>query len=171
MGWKGGGILGHKLGDGRMSIPERQVKAMKDYVRPKTKKALRTFLGVVSFYRRYIDMLAKYTATLSPATGKSAPNVVDWTEDRSWAFHAICKSVCNSCALVIPLPQDDFSLVTDASGFGLGAVLQVKREDGWAPAAFYFRQTRGPERRYSASELEVLAAVEAVKHFSPVENL
>ena len=160
-------FLGHKLGDGRMSIPERRVKAMKDYVRPKTKKALRTFLGVVSFYRRYIDMLAKYTATLSPATGKSAPNVVDWTEDRSQAFHAICKSVCNSCALVIPLPQDDFSLVTDASGFELGAVLQVKREDGWAPAAFYSRQTRGPERRYSATELEALAAVEAVKHFSP----
>ena len=160
-------FLGHKLGDGRVSIPDRRVKAMKEYVRPKTKRALRAFLGVVSFYRRYIEMLAKHTAALSPATGKSAPSVVVWTEDRSQAFRAICELVCNACVLEIPLPQDEYSLVMDTSGFGLGAVLQVKRKDGWAPAAFYSRQTRGPERRYSASELEALAVVESVKHFSP----
>ena len=57
--------------------------------------------------------------------------------------------------------------MTDASGFGLGAFLQVKRNDGWTAAAFYSRQTRGPERRYSASELEALAVVESVWHFSP----
>ena len=159
-------FLGHKLGDGRVSIPDRRVKALKEYIRPRTKKALRSFLGVVSFYRRYIDMLAKHTATLSPATGKSAPNVVVWTEDRSQAFCAIRELVCNACILEIPLPQDEYSLVTDASGHGIGAVLQVKRIDGWAPAAFYSRQTRGAERRYSASELEALAVVESVKHFS-----
>ena len=160
-------FLGHKLGDGRVSIPDRRVKAMKEYVRPRTKKALRTFLGVVSFYRRYIDMLAKHMATLSPATAKSMPNVVIWTEERSQAFHAIRELVCSTCALEIPLPQDEFSLVTDASGIGLGAVLQVKRKDGWAAAAFYSRQTRGPERRYSASDMEALAVVESVRHFSP----
>ena len=160
-------FLGHKLGDGRVSIPDRRVKAMKEYVRPKTKRALRAFLGVVSFYRRYIEMLAKHIAALSPATGKSAPSVVVWTEDRSQAFHAICELVCIACVLEISLPQDEYSLVTDASGYGLGAVLQVKRKDGWAPAAFYSRQTHGPERRYTASELEALAVVESVKHFSP----
>jgi len=34
-------------------------------------------------------------------------------------------------------------------------------------AAFFSRQTRGPKRRYSVSELEALAVVEAIKHFSP----
>ena len=160
-------FLGHKLGDGRVSIPDRRVKAMKEYVRPKTKRALRAFLGVVSFYCWYIEMLAKHTAALSPATGKSAPSVVVWTEDRSQAFRAICELVCNACVLEIPLPQNEYSLVMDASGFGLGAVLQVKRKDGWAPAVFNSRQTRGPERRYSASKLEALAVVKSVKHFSP----
>jgi len=65
------------------------------------------------------------------------------------------------------LPTDRFSLVTDASGCSLGAVLQVERDGEWAPAAFFSRQTRGPERRYSASELEALAVVESIKHFSP----
>ena len=83
-------FLGHKLGDGRVSIPDRRVKATKDNVRPKTKKVLRTFLGVVSFYRRYIDMLAKHTATLSPAMAKSTPNLIVWMGERSQAFRAIC---------------------------------------------------------------------------------
>ena len=97
-------FLDHKLGDSRVSIPDRRVKTMKYYVRPKTKKAVRTFLGVVSFYCRYFDMLAKHTATLSLATAKSAPNVVVWTGERSQAFHAICELVCNACALEIHLP-------------------------------------------------------------------
>ena len=82
-------------------------------------------------------MLAKHMAALSPATAKSAPSVVVWTEERSQAFHAIRKLVCNMCALEIPIPQDEFSLVTDASGYGLGAVLQVRRKDSWAVADFY----------------------------------
>ena len=45
-------FLGHKLGDGKVSIPDRRVEAMRQYVKPRTKKALRTFLGVVCFYRR-----------------------------------------------------------------------------------------------------------------------
>ena len=118
-------FLGHKVGDGRTSIAEKWVEALRNYVRPRTRKELRRFLGMVGFYRKYIDKLAKYTAVMSPATAKAAPNVVDWTGERSHAFHAICKSVCNACALVIPLPQDEVSLVTDASGYGLGAVLQV----------------------------------------------
>ena len=129
-------FLGHKLG-AKVSIPDWRVRALKEYVRPKTKRALRTFLGIVSFYRRYINMLAEHTAALSPAMVKSAPNVVDRMEERGKAFCAICQSVCDACALEIPLPQDQYSLVTDSSGFGLGAVLQVKRKEGWTAAAFF----------------------------------
>ena len=56
-------------------------------------------------------------------------------------------------------------IVTDASGSGIGRVLQVKHVDEWEALAFFSRQTRGPERHYSATELEALALVEAVKHF------
>ena len=136
------------------------------YLRTVLRTGLRRFLGIVGFYRKYIDMLAKHTAVLSPATAKASPNIVDWMEERSQAFHAICESVCNACTLVNPLPQDEVSLVTDASGYGLGAVLQVRRDRVWKAAAFHSRQTRGPERRYSASELKALAVVEAVRHFS-----
>ena len=82
------------------------------------------------------------------------------------AFTNICELISNTCKLTIPLPKDVMSLVTDASGLGIGGVLQVQREGRWEVAAFYSRQTRGAEQRYSATELEALALVESVKHFA-----
>ena len=69
------------------------------------------------------------------------------------------------CELCIPLPEDKMSLVTDASGKGVGGVLQVERDGKWKPAAFFSRQLRGVEHRYSATELEALALVTTVEHF------
>jgi len=74
-------FLGHKIGDGKTSIPASRVKSLRDYVMPRTKRGLRTFLGVVGCYRRYINMLVNIKATLSPATARSEPNVVTWTKD------------------------------------------------------------------------------------------
>jgi len=68
--------------------------------------------------------------------------------------------------LCIPLPQDRYSLVTDASGLGIGGVLQVWRENTWEPAAFFSRQLRGAEQQYSTTEMEALAVVESINHFA-----
>ena len=82
------------------------------------------------------------------------------------AFHNIRKCISNSCILTVPLPEDVMSIVTDASGLGIGGVLQVQRGSEWEAAAFFSRQTRGAEQRYSATELEALALVETIKHFA-----
>ena len=58
------------------------------------------------------------------------------------------------------------SIVSDASGRGIGGILQVRREGEWWPAAYYSRQLRGVEHRYSATELEALALTETIRHFS-----
>ena len=54
----------------------------------------------------------------------------------------------------------------DACASGVGSVLQVRRKDVWLSAAFYSQQTRGPEKKYSATDLEALAVVESITHFS-----
>ena len=113
---------------------------------------------------RYVQLLTTDTVLLSPATSKLAPTKVSWTEDMESAFHRICESVSNDCVLTIPLPEDA-TIVTVASGSGIGGVLQVMRKGEWEAAAFYSRQTRGPEQRYSATELESLVLVETVRHF------
>ena len=159
-------FLGHLVGEGTMSIPQHRVEALAAYTKPCTKKGLRSFLGAVGFYRRYVEQLAEQTAVLTPLTSKLAPSRVVWTEERELAFSTICMHISQACTLCIPLPEDIFSLVTDASGLGIGAVLQVWRDEQWEAAAFYSRQTKGAEQRYSATELEALALVESIKHFS-----
>ena len=125
--WGGESIqfLGHQLDKGAVSVPPQRVAAIRNYDQPRTKNALRVFLGTVSFYRKFSKNLAQYTAVLSPAMAKAAPSRVLWSGDMEDAFNHIRKSISDVTLLVNPLPEDDFSLVTDASGLGLGAFLQV----------------------------------------------
>jgi len=113
-----------------------------------------------------VKRLATQTAILTPLTAKTAPSKVVWTEDGERAFMCILNMICTSCSLCIPLPSDKFSIISDASGLGVGGVLQVWREDQWEAAAFFSRQLRGAEKRYSATELEALALVATVEHFA-----
>ena len=161
-------VLGHQVevDDGRMTLPDNRVEALAKYQMPTTKRGLRAFLGSVGFYRHYARQLASQTAILTPHISKQAPSKILWSKEGEKAFHQIISIISHTTSLCIPLPQDCFSLVTDASGLGIGGVLQVKRDEQWKPAAYFSRQLRGPEQRYSATEMEALAVVETVKHFN-----
>ena len=113
-------FLGHHIGNGCMSIPSKRVEALTNYTKPTTKRGLRSFLGAISFYRQYVELLALQTAVLSPSTSKLAPSKVLWTGEMDSAFHSICEYISNACVLTIPLPEDVMSVVTDASGLGIG---------------------------------------------------
>ena len=95
-----------------------------------------------------------------------APGRVEWTEEMLDAFHHLREALCCHCVLTVPCMSDTFQLHTDASGVGVGAVLNVIREGEEHPVAFYSRQLKGPERRHSATELEALAVVSATEHFA-----
>ena len=135
--WGGSAVqfLGHYIGKGVMSVPEHRVTALAQYSRPRTKKGLRAFLGSVGFYRRYVKQLANWTSTLTPLTSKQAPQTVGWTDEEVSAFDQICKFFCTPSSLCIPLVDDHISIVSDASGRGIGGVLQVKREGDWRLSA------------------------------------
>jgi len=57
--WGGKSIefLGHQVGGGRMSLPSHRAEAFREYSKPVTKKGLRSFLGAIGFYRRYVRQL------------------------------------------------------------------------------------------------------------------
>ena len=157
--------LGHVIGSGQMAVPEHRVLALAEYKRPISKKTLRSFLGCMSYYRRFIPKYADMSAQLTPSTSVSAPKIVTWTEGMDKAFNLLRVSLCHHVSLTIPSVLDYFTLHTDASGFGIGACLHVIRDEQELPVAFFSRQLHGAERRYSITELETLAIVAAIKHF------
>ena len=158
--------LGHTIGSGQLAVPEQRVTALAKYIRPITKKTLRSFLGCVSYYRKFIPKYSDLSAHLSPATSVSAPKVVVWTADMDSAFNKLKVSLCNQVTLTIPSLSDTYSLHTDASGFGIGACLHVHRDNQEMPVAFYSRQLQGAEKNYTITELETLAIVSSLKHFA-----
>jgi len=124
-------FLGHKVGGGKMSLPKHRAEAFTKYSLPATKKGLRSFLGAVSFYRRYIKMLATHTAKLSPLTSKLAPAKVVWSEGGELAFRTIVSLICNTCMLCIPLPEDDYSIVDNYEGQNRGTLPLRRRPWQW----------------------------------------
>lgn len=160
-------FLGHKIGHGRLSLPGDRITALKDYKKQVSRKQLRAFLGYVNFYRKLVPpKIHKMTSKLSPATSKESPAVVWWSQTMEEAFNKLCKCLCQNMSLCMPTCHDHFVLETDASLTGMGTVLQVERDGQLLPAAFYSSQLKGAEVNYPTQELEGLALVRAVYHFS-----
>ena len=158
--------LGHVIGGGELAVPAHRAAAMASYIRPRTKKQLRSFLGAAGYYRQFVEGFAKLSAVLTPWTSKSAPSIVSWTVEGQEAFERIKVSLVNCVCLTIPSQEDTFILHTDASGAGIGATLNVRREGKMLPVAYYSKQLQGAQHRYSATELEGLAVFKSVHYFA-----
>ena len=158
-------FLGHLVGKGKVSPAALKVKAVQDFVFPKTKRQVRQFLGLTGYYRRFIPKYSEHAYHLTEATRKLAPDRVKQTDALSCEFSYLKDRLCAMPMLTLPVPSDCFVLQTDASGLGLGAVLSVHRGEEELPVAFHSRKLLPREQKYSASELECLAVVDAVRHF------
>ena len=157
--------LGHQIGNGRLAVPSDRVAHVAEYIQPTTKKGVRAFLGTCGYYRKFVKDFGKVAHPLTQMLKKSEPEQVQWTLEGEQAFVALSESLCNTCMLTIPAVSEFFRLHTDASGAGLGAVLSVLREEKELPVVYFSQQLQGAQRRYSATELECLAVVVAIRHF------
>ncbi len=159
-------FLGHQIGGGVMSVSEARVTAIREHPQPRTRRQLRSFLGLLSYFRQFVEGFHKFSSVLSPHTSGPPLEILTWTEEMLRAFQGLRVSLCRDVVLCVPHVDDIFRLETDACATGVGGVLCVYREGVWRPAGFFSRQLRGAQTRYSAQELEGLAVWECVKHFS-----
>ncbi len=92
--------LGHRVGCGRMAVPEARVKHMAQYGRPKTKKQLRSFLGSIGYYRQFMPSFAEHLSLLTLSTSLSSPHTVVWTGEMDAAFRHLRKLLCKHVLLM-----------------------------------------------------------------------
>ena len=160
-------FLGHVVGKGRTKPEEAKVKAIKSFSTPFTKKNLRSFLGLVGYYRKFIKDFSTIAAPLTNLTKKNVPNKLPWTKDHQNSFETLQDALTAESTLITPDPTKEFTLQTDASTIGVGAVLSQKDSQGiLRPVAYYSRKLLEREAKYSITELECLAIVNATKHFA-----
>ena len=127
-------------------------------------REVRQFLGIASYYHRFIQGFAKIAQPLHALTQKGAP--FEWTLLCQGAFEELKTKLTESPLLAYPDFCRSFTTETDASVKGLGAVLSQTQDDGQLhPVAYASRALSPQEKRYAITELETLAVVWAVNHF------
>ena len=156
--------LGHVISPEGLKTNEKLVAAVKEFPTPKDLKELRRFLGLSSYYRRFIPQFAKLAGPLHDLTRDGV--AFNWTESHRKAFELIKQRLVKAPVLSYPSFSKDFILETDASAQGLGAILSQEQEDGQVhPVAYASRALSPSERNYSITEMETLAVVWAISHF------
>ena len=155
--------LGHRIGRGGVLPENSKVKAIQGMPIPRTKKQVRSFLGMVGYYRRFIPHFATKAEPLTNLTKKGLPEVISWTEETNSSFESLKTDLTQSVMLRNPDYTQTFQLQTDASD--VGAVLSQGGEQD-QPIAYFSRKMLERERHYSTIEKECLAIHLGIKEFA-----
>jgi len=158
--------LGHLVsGLGQLKPHPDKVGAIKDAPRPETKKQVRSFLGLIGFYRKFVPNFAAIASPLTALTKKGQPNKVPWGVCQENAFNVLKQRLISAPILKLPELSKTFVLRTDASDTGLGAVLLQEQEGVKLPIAYASRKLLPREQNYSVIEKECLALVWGIGKF------
>lgn len=154
--------LGHVFSASGMTPDEEKVKAVQSWPIPNSVTAVRCFLGLASYYRRYINRFADVAAPLHNLTQTGTP--FQWSPECQRAFQSLKELLTSAPVLAYPrfcANTSPFVLNTDASEHGVGAVL----EQGGRVVAFASRTLTKAEKNYSVIQKECLAVVYATKQY------
>ena len=156
--------LGHQVdADGLHTLPNK-VEAIVQAPEPENEQQLRSFLGLLNYYSKFVSNLA---TILHPLNRLLRHDVRwDWTQDCAKAFKEAKESLVSSRVLAHYDPKLPIKLAADASVYGIGAVISHVYQDGSKrPVAFASRTLTSAERNYAQLEKEALALIYGVQHF------
>ena len=153
-------FLGHVISDQGLETDSSKIRAIKEYPRPKNISELRSFLGLASYYRKFICNFAKIAAPLYELIKKDVR--YDWTEEKESSFQRLKDALTSAPVLKLPDFSQPFIVRTDASDIGIGAVLMQDDEGRLRPVCFESRKLKSTEINYKVREKELLAIVYAL---------
>ena len=158
--------LGYVVSKEGVTVDPDKVAAIQKFPTPASVKELRSFLGLASYYRRFIPGFSKVASPLFALTHKGREFA--WSQECEDVFKKMKSLLSTAPLLVFPDFSKEFVLETDASGLGLGAILSQQQDNKVvAPISYASRTLQKHEQNYGVTELEALGVVWAVKHFHP----
>ena len=150
-------FLGHVISKEGISVDPQKVEAIMSWPRPTTVTEVRSFLGLASYYRRFVKDFSKIAEQMTQLTQKGVP--FEWANEREQCFQELKNMLVSVSILSIPSGQGGFVIYSDASHRGLGCVLMQHGK----VIAYASRQIKIHEKNYPTHDLELAAVVFALK--------
>ncbi|GJZ35764.1 putative nucleotidyltransferase, ribonuclease H [Tanacetum coccineum] len=150
-------FLGHVINSSGIHVDPTKIEAVKNWASPTTPSEIHQFLGLVGYYRRFIEGFSKIAKPMTELTQKN--HKFNWGEEKETAFQLLKQKLCVAPILALPEGSDDFVVYCDASIKGLGDVLMQRMK----VIAYASRQLKVHEKNYTTHDLELGAVVFALK--------
>lgn len=156
-------FLGHTVSRSGIQASEDKVKAVNEWPVPVNVREVRSFLGLCSYYRKFVKGFAEIARPISALVKKEAKFV--WTSQCQEAFEKLKYNLTHAPVLAYPRVEGQFILDTDASRDSVGAVLSQEQDGVERPVAYYSKTLSTHERKYCITRKEMLAVVCAARKF------
>jgi hypothetical protein len=150
-------FLGHIISNGGISVDPAKVKEIVVWSIPTTVMEVQSFLGLVGYYRRFIEGFSKIAKPMTSLMEKGRE--FKWDEKCQESFDQLKERLMSPPVLIMPDLQKGFDIYCDACGQGLGCVLMQEGQ----VIAYASRQLRKHELNYPTHDLELAAVVHALK--------
>lgn len=159
-------FLGYVIENGTIKPSPLKTRAVQNFPQPKTPKQVQSFLGLTSYFRKFIE---NYALIARPLSDLLRDNIeFKFGPEQISAFNRLKNILSEEPVLHVFRQGYPLELHTDASALGFGAILLQKSDDGqFHPIHYFSRKTTVQQEKYSSYELEVLAIIEALQKFRP----
>ncbi len=151
-------FLRHRITQEGLKMDDHKVKAILDWEPPKSVLALRSFLGLASYYRKFIKNFAKIATPLTNLLKKFAV-IYKWEEACNEAFETLKGILVKAPVLKLPDFDKDFEIHSDASDFAIGGVIVQEGRS----VAFESKKLSKIERRWPTHKKEMWAIIHCLK--------
>ncbi|UYV73826.1 K02A2.6-like, partial [Cordylochernes scorpioides] len=158
-------VLGHEVSENGIRPDQEKIRAVRDFATPRSLKEVRSFLGLSSYYRRFIPNYAHVAQPLNDLLKKDS--AFNWNQEEQNAFEALKSALISEPALGHFDYSSPTEIHTDASNYGIGAVLVQIQKGKERAIAYASRTLNKAEKNYSTTERECLAIIWAINKFRP----
>ncbi|MES9879322.1 MAG: reverse transcriptase domain-containing protein [Sedimenticola sp.] len=157
-------FLGHLVSETGIAVDPAKTKTVRNWPIPRNVSELRSFVGLCSYMRKFIEGFSSICKPLHVLTQKDQKFI--WTQECEQAFERLKVALTSTPVLAFPQEsQGTFIVDADASNDALGSVLSQEQDGQERVIGYYSKCFNKAERRYCTTRKELLAVVSSIKHF------
>jgi hypothetical protein len=156
-------FLGYRVSENGIGTSPDKIETVKSWPQPRNVSDVRSFLGLVTYYKNFIPMFGDKAKPLHDLTRKD--RVFEWTTEAEISFNELKQCLISAPILAYPNITGRFVLDTDCSGFAMGGIISQIQNTYERVIAYGSKTLNQAEKNYCVTRRELLAVVTFVKKF------